>query len=293
MNENNLQEIAYRRLAFKLFDKGKSTKQILHKIPRSRSWLFKWKRRFAAHGWSALDSFSKAPKHAPQSYDSSVRQLVLRIRRRLERAKVGLCGARAVWLELHGSRLVSVVPSLATINRWLRAEGFFPCSAATAAKAYYPAWQFKQELLFASCDWMARFLEGGEKVFVFHTIDHQSHALSQTIAPDKTTETACRHLLNSFQEVGLVDFLQIDNDAAFTGLGRKARVFGRFVRLCLYFGGEIVFIPPGEPVRNALVERVNGLWASGFFCLGGGKLRAFLPRSWTGRHFPHTHSCFS
>ncbi len=42
MNETNLQEIAYRRQAFKLFDKGKSTNQILHRIPRSRSWLFKW-----------------------------------------------------------------------------------------------------------------------------------------------------------------------------------------------------------------------------------------------------------
>src|SRR3712207_664823 len=125
MNEHNLQEIAYRRLAFKLFDKGKSTKQILQKIPRSRSWLFKWKRRFAAHGWSAVDSFSKAPQNSPQGFDSAVRQIVLRVRRRLAKAKVGCCGARAVFLELRRQRLVGVTPSIPTINRWLRAAGFF------------------------------------------------------------------------------------------------------------------------------------------------------------------------
>lgn len=66
-------------------------------------------------------------------------------------------------------------------------------------------------------------------------------------------------------ELGLIDVLQVDNDAAFTGLGIKPRIFGRFVRVALYFGVELFFIPPGEARRNGVVERVNGLWASAFW----------------------------
>jgi hypothetical protein len=65
--------------------------------------------------------------------------------------------------------------------------------------------------------------------------------------------------------LGLIDFLQLDNDAAFTGLGIKPRIFGTFVRVALYFGIELIFIPPGEAKRNGVVERVNGLWASAFW----------------------------
>lgn len=71
--------------------------------------------------------------------------------------------------------------------------------------------------------------------------------------------------MQSLRELGLIDFLQLDNDAAFTGLGKRERVFGRFVRVALYFGVELIFIPPGEPKRNAVVERVNGLWARAFW----------------------------
>jgi len=38
-----------------------------------------------------------------------------------------------------------------------------------------------------------------------------------------------------------------------------------FVRVALYFGVELIFIPPGEPKRNSEVERVNGLWARSFW----------------------------
>lgn len=265
MNEKKLDEIAYRRQAFKLFDKGKSTTQILARIPRSRPWLFKWKRRFQARGFKALDSFSKAPHHAPQAYDRSVRELVLRVRRRLERAKVGLVGARSVFLELKRERLLKGVPSIATIKRWLQEAGCFQATEAENAAAYYPAPQFRDAVLYVSTDWVARYLEGGAKVFCFHTLDHFTRALCQTISTEKTAEVACHHLLQSASELGLADFLQVDNDAAFTGLGRKARLFGRFVRLALYLGIELIFIPPGEPKRNSLVERVNGLWASSFF----------------------------
>ena len=73
------------------------------------------------------------------------------------------------------------------------------------------------------------------------------------------------HALAVWQDLGVPDFLHIDNDAAFTGLGKKARIFGTFVRLCLYLGIELIFIPPGEAKRNHLVEGINHLWSHSFW----------------------------
>jgi hypothetical protein len=114
-------------------------------------------------------------------------------------------------------------------------------------------------------DWTSRFLEGGCKVFAFHTIDLETHALHQTISADKSLQTVIHHAMQSWQALGLPDGLQMDNDAAFCGGYKVARVFGYFVRLCLYFGIEPIFIPPHSPERNAVVERLNGLWSQGFW----------------------------
>ncbi len=172
MNEKKSDEIKYRRQAFKLFDKGKSTRHILHKIPRSRPWLFKWKRRFRARGWKALTGFSKAPHSSPQEYDPQIVMMVLRVRRRLERARVGMVGARAVFLELKRRRLCTDVPSVSTIKRWLRDAGCFQATTEEKVAAYYPAPQFADGILYVSMDWVAGYLEGGGKVFCFHALDH-------------------------------------------------------------------------------------------------------------------------
>src|SRR5262249_52917925 len=111
----------------------------------------------------------------------------------------------------------------------------------------------------------SRFIEGGQKLFVFHTIDLHTHALCQTSGTDKTSCSLCHHLLQDCRSLGLADFLQIDNDAAFTGLGKKGRVFGRFVRLALYLGIDFFFIPPAERERIYVVEGVNHFWAQSFW----------------------------
>lgn len=265
MNEKNLDEIAYRRQAFKLFDKGKSTNQILKEIPRSRSWLFKWKRRFQEQGFEALDSLSKTAKHLPHKYDQRIRQTVVRVRKRLQKQSVGLCGWQAVFTQLKRERLVTPLPSVSSIKRWLREAGFGREKIQKAKKPYYPALNFADSVFFASSDWIARYIRGGEKIFAFHTLCIKTHALCQSIETQKTAKVACSHLLLSLRELGLIDVLQVDNDAAFTGLGIKPRIFGQFVRLALYFGIELIFIPPREPKRNSLVERVNGVWATAFW----------------------------
>jgi len=63
----------------------------------------------------------------------------------------------------------------------------------------------------------------------------------------------------------LPDLLQIDNDGAFTGLGKSRRRVGRFVRVLLYLGVEPIFLLPVEPKRNGLVEGLPHLWARSFF----------------------------
>jgi putative transposase len=74
-----------------------------------------------------------------------------------------------------------------------------------------------------------------------------------------------RHALQAWQTLGLPDGLQLDNDAAVTGGERTPRRFSAFVRLCLYLGIELVFVPPHEPQRNGVVESLNGLWARSFW----------------------------
>lgn len=271
MNEKNADEIRYRRLAFRLLDKDQSPTEILHRIPRSRTWLFKWKQRFARQRWQALDSLSKAPKRVAKRYPRKVVTLVLRLRRRLQRAEVGLSGARAIREELRAHRLLRTLPALATINRWLKAANLTTTPPATATPAFYPTPSLDPALAWCSCDWTARYLQGGEKVFVFHTVDLQTHALAQSSSGDKSTASVCAHLLQVCARMGVPDFLQIDNDAAFTGLGKTSGGWGRFLRLALYLGIELVFIPPGEPERNSLVEGLHQLWARSF---------------WRKNHFP-------
>ncbi|MCA1606510.1 MAG: hypothetical protein LC775_13815 [Acidobacteria bacterium] len=265
MNEKNDHEIALRRKAFKLFDKGTRISHLRKLIPRSRSWIYKWKQRFAEQGFAALDCLNKAPHHSPHEYPHQVVTLVLRIRHRLQRASVGLVGARSIRRELKQRHALKRVPGLTSINRWLKEAGLVDTSVAEPEKIYYPAPQLSPEMVFHACDWTQRYLTGGEKVFAFHTVDLHTHALWQTVGRDKTSNTVLSHALAVWQELGLPDFLHIDNDAAFTGLGKKARLFGTFVRLCLYFGIELIFIPPAEAKRNHLVEGVNHLWSHGFW----------------------------
>jgi hypothetical protein len=53
---------------------------------------------------------------------------------------------------------------------------------------------------------------------------------------------------------------QVDNEGIFLGSPRYPRAMGSLIRLCLLYGAEVWFIPPAEPWRNGVVEKLNDHW---------------------------------
>jgi hypothetical protein len=262
MNEHH--EYQLRRRAIRLTLQGRSRQAILARIGRSPAWLSKWLRRFDEEGWQGLRSRSRAPHKCSARYSHHTRHLIVATRQRLLKRRISLSGPQAIQDELRHSHLLRQVPSLATIKRILHDAGLIH-RPKQPKRGYFPQPTPSSTYVLHAMDWAARYLRGGAKLFVFHTVDVQTRALQQTLHTDKSGATVRAHALATWQHLGLPDGLQLDNDAAFNGGYKAPRLFGAFVRLCLYLGIEPIFLPVGEPKRNRVVERLHGLWSQTFW----------------------------
>ncbi len=250
--------------AIRLHLRGVPLKVILNQVHRSRAWFSKWHKRFDQQGTAGLRTQSRRPQHSPTAYSPRMVQLIARTRRRLLKQKVGLIGPGAIQRELRKLKLGKRTPSLSTIRRVLHRQRLIAPATQTTL-AYFPKPLTVMSETLQALDWTCRYLEAGTKVYAFHSLNLRTRACFQTIAADKSSETVIAHALASWKTLGIPSFLQLDNDAAFCGGYKAPRVLGRFVRLCLYVGIELIFLPVAEPECNAEVEEFNGLWAQAFW----------------------------
>lgn len=257
-------DLRRRREAIRLWLNGTRSKDILQRVGRSRAWWSKWRRRFKRFGVRGLTSQSRRPRRLTRACPPRIVRLIVQTRRRLVKQPVGLIGARAIRRELRQLGLGRQLPSLTTIKRVLAAHALLP-ERANQPSAYFPHPVTTLSGRLHAMDWTCRFLEDGPQVYAFHTLNLRTRACAQTIATDKRTTTVQGHVLQAWKTLGIPDYLQLDNDAAFCGGYKVPRVFGQFVRLCLYFGVELIFLPVAEPQRNGVVEQLNHLWSYAFF----------------------------
>jgi putative transposase len=250
-----------RRQAIRLWLQGVKPKSILKKVQRSYVWLSKWRKRFEQAGSQGLHSDSRRPHTTPRAFPVRVVRLILRTRRRLVKQVAGLIGPRAIRRELR-KVLGPHAPSLTTIKRVLQTHHVIP---VLAKPVYFPKPLTTVAGVLHALDWTCRYLEDGPKVYAFHTLNLRTRACAQTIATDKSGPTVIGHCLTTWKTLGIPDFLQLDNDAAFCGGYEAPRIFGQFVRLCLYLGIELIFLPVAEPKRNGEIEEFNGLWGGAVF----------------------------
>ena len=262
-------EQALRREAIRRRLQGERRTNICRELQRSRRWFSKWWAEYRRNPGTDFADRSRAPSTSPQRLPPHVVQAVVTVRHVFAAAatpqtRYGLIGHRAIQNEL--ARLqIRPLPSLATIQRLLAAAGLTQPRGVASAAAYYPwpvAWEVNA---IHATDIIARHVYGGEEIDNFHTLDHYSHAVHLTQHADKTTRTACQHLLRTWACLGLPHVEQFDNDGAFCGGHTHPHVLGQVVRLCLWCGVEVFFTPFYDPQRNYQIETFHSLWEAAFW----------------------------
>lgn len=257
-----------RRTAVKRYRAGIPAAEVARQLHHSRSWVYKWVHYRDQHPWTRFRSAPRASLHHPNQLLAKSEQRIVRLRQllmrhRQPRLRFASVGARTIQKEW-GRRYPEPVPSLSTIQRVLERHHLTTQAPKPCRRAYRPHPDATYPNAVQATDIITRWITGGEVVQTFNTVDLYSNDVYSSSYATKTAAAAGEHLLQTWQLLGVPDVAQFDNESAFIG-GNHPWVLGKVVRLCLYMGIEVLFIPLGEADYNSPVETFNHLWAQRFW----------------------------
>jgi hypothetical protein len=106
-------------------------------------------------------------------------------------------------------------------------------------------------------DIVTRFLPGGGQAACFNAIDVVSHYPTGQQYASRCSTDATDFLRHVWQQLGIPDYTQMDNEGCFSGGFSHPGVLGKVVRLGLFVGAELVFSPIRHAESNGSVERFH------------------------------------
>jgi putative transposase len=259
-------ELYLRQRAIRLKQAGWSVSWICRRLSRGRDWFYKWWGRYTDEGAAGLRERSRAPQMASRFWSPDIRRAILEIRDRLvrrrgPRERYRLAGAPTIRYEL-ACLGYEPLPSLRTIERVLQREGrtspvFRPQPRAAASD--YPGRPATHSNQIHQMDLIGpRYLKGSHRQWFFLVYrDNYDQAVYVEFQPKPKMEAVLEFVVRAWQRLGLPDRVQVDNSELF-GLTSHPGSLSRFVRLALWVGVELTFIPEHEPWRNGAIEWFNG-----------------------------------
>ena len=266
----NQKEYEKRRKAIQLYKEGYGFNKILQIVQRGRYWLSKWLKRHKEEGYKGLTDRSRAPKRIWRKTPEPVVKKILSVRGELESHKTRCSafsgiGAEVVHWELK-KRKVRGVPGISTIAKILSRYGKAGRVKAKRNNNKQPYPYFTAEKMgdLHQTDIVGpRYLRGPKGVtrfYSFHTVDVTGRTVWTSQFTNKQTVSLCKHLVEAWRNMGIPKVSQMDNEMAAAGGGRYPYSLSQVIRLHLLLEIHLVFIPQGEPGRNATVESFNDLW---------------------------------
>jgi transposase InsO family protein len=257
---------AERQSAIHLLRSGLSPGEVAAQMGHALSWVCKCRDRYAEAGWAGLKTRSQAPHTPGNAYTEAVRQTVCQTRSRLEaRAAEGSAlqyiGATAIRGELldqqrQGS-YSGALPSIATIERMLRAAHLTHPRQAPSAEIHYPHLHPTTPHTLIQVDIVPHYLRGGTAVACFNALDVVSRYPTGQALAHRRAADAADFLLHTWRTLGIPQYTQVDNEGCFSGGFTHPYVLGKVLRLALLVGTELLFSPYYHPASNGSVERFH------------------------------------
>lgn len=263
-------EYEKRYKAIQLHKAGYGFNKILQLVQRSKGWLSKWLKRYKESGLEGLKDRIRTPKRIWRKTSERMVRKILSIREELESHKTRRCafsgiGAEVIHWELK-QRKICKLPTISTIAKILSRYGKTGRVKTKRNNNNQPYPYFKAEKMgdLYQTDLVGpRYLKGPKGVtrfYSFHTVDVAGHTAFTNQFTDKQTISLCKHLFEAWRFMEVPNVSQVDNEMAAAGGGRYPYSLSQVIRLHLLMGIHLVFIPQGEPGRNASVESFNKLW---------------------------------
>ena len=294
-------EFTARQRAITLRLAGRSVKQVCHAVGRTKAWFHKWWRRYLAFGAHGLFDLTRANRHVAARIPPELERTILSIRRRLEGhagpgARYRLVGASAILAELKALNL-RPLPSLRTIERVLQRHGITSPRVRLAKplpRQVYPAPQAERSNQLHEVDLVGPiYLKGRrQRYYIWVGKDAFDGAVCLRLAYSRRMDEVLAFLGECWKSLGIPEQVQFDNAREIAGWGHAARFLSRVIRLCLRFGIEPWFIPPGQPQFNGSAENFNGWFQPRLFnhrFWRPGDLRRELARLQEAVNTQHVH----
>ena len=255
-------DYADRKSLIHLLNSGEKPREAAQELGRSPAWAYNWKNRYEQDGLDGLRGRSRAPKHIAWSTPTEIRQEILRIRSELEveaenKDNLGYIGADAIYGKLRSAG-ITPLPAVSTIERLLRQAGRTkPRPPQMEKEVIYPHLKPTATHQLTQVDIVPHYLTGGQSIACFNSLDVVSRYPAGKQFANKRSVDAAEFVLHTWRELGLSEYLQMDNESCFNGGYKHPGVIGKVVRLALYAGVQPVFSPFYHPESNAFVERFH------------------------------------
>jgi transposase len=251
-----------RKSAIHLLRTGQSVKAVAQELGRSTRWVRKCRQRYETEGWEGLKDRSRRPHLYAHQTTEANRQAIRKARSELEAAAAEGKGLKYIGGQAIRTRLreqgVKPLPSISTIERVIRAAGMTrPYQREKPPETRYPHLKVNHPQTLIQIDIVPHYLKGGQSVACFNAIDVSSRYPAGQAYAQRRSRDAENFLIHVWQELGIPQYTQVDNEGCFCGGMTHPYVLGRVVRLALQSGTQLVFSPTRHPASNAYVERFH------------------------------------
>ncbi len=262
--------------AINAFNAGTDIKSILQHYKCTKSWLYKWVKRYKSNPsgtWYREES--RRPKNISYSILEAERKAVISARLSLEKKPYSQRGAISIQYELN-LHYQAIVP-VWKINRILKQANLnYREPKEKKVTNEYPA----TGVITDQMDFVGpRYVRSDGRYYSLNIIDTTTHFVHVNPLRSRESGNVLQCVVRFWQQRGIPDFLQMDNELSFRGSNRHPRSFSKLIRLALSLRIIVVFIPLKEPWRNGIIEKFNDSFS-----------RRFIKRR-TYADFAHLQNC--